>query len=184
MSTLNIDNITYLLRGTITCECYYFPPKLIYPTSHSVIDSYFDMAVTKYNGQNPVGEPRIEPRYYFDNNDMSYELRDNLFRILCNDYMTYTDILGGLSKFLRFDQLKAMNTGCAVTFENLELKYLPDNGLIYIIRNGFGSKYDNLEVYIRDNKMNSFRYKLSIYIKYDNEKVFELYFDEEIEKIN
>ena len=77
-----------------------------------------------------------------------------------------------------------MNTGCAVTFDNLELKYLPDNGLIYIIRNGFGSKYDNLEVYIRDNKMNSFRYKLSIYIKYDNEKVFELYFDEEIEKIN
>ena len=184
MSTIKLENITYLLRGTITCECYYFPPRLIYPTSHSVNNSYFDIVVTKYNNQIPVGEPRVEPRFYFDNSDMSYELKDDLFRILCKDYMTYNDILGGLNKYIPFDQVKAMNMGFVLTFDNLSLKYMPDNGLIYIIRNGYTTKYENLGQYVIDNKMNSFKYSLSLYVKYDNEKVFEIYFDEEIEKMS
>ena len=181
MST-DIGNIYNILTITITSECFYIPRRIIEPCSYEVNKCYVDLSVATFVDGKMVTS-QAKPRETFAEGLVEYQLRDNMFRFIIKDGLTLGEIVAILSDYFEFDPSLPFRSGFKLNFDKLDITYMPDKDIIYLIRKGNSTMYGNIEKYILDNRISKFKYEIMFYIEHNNEKVNSISYNENIVKM-
>ena len=175
----DIGNIQNILTINITSECFYIPRRVIEPCSYEVDKCYVDLSVATFVDGKMVTS-QTKPRETFAEGLVEYQLRDNMLRYIIK---VLNEIVGILSSYFDFDPSLPFRSGFKLNFDKLDITYMPDRDVFYIIRKGSSSMYENIEKYILDNRINKFKFEMIFYIDHDNEKVNSISYNENIVKM-
>lgn len=178
----DIGNIQNILTINITSECFYIPRRIIEPCSYEVDKCYVDLSVATFVDGKMVTS-QAKPRETFAEGLVEYQLRDNMLRYIIKDGMVLNEIVGILSSYFDFDPSLPFRSGFKLNFDKLDITYMPDRDVFYIIRKGSSTMYENIEKYILDNRINKFKFEMIFYIDHNNEKVNSISYNENIVKM-